>query len=122
MIKGQTFQYCWNRKHDTYVYGRQTSGGCTACHREQAWAKQGILNPDGTPFLHSDYDYALKIQNNTCFLCPTTRATLKKGLAPDHDHTTGHFRKLLCGPCNQALGHYEKMKPIAEAYLKASAP
>ena|SRR6266571_4530998 len=36
----------------------------------------------------------------------------------DHDHRTGLFRGWLCTSCNNALGQYEKIKELAERYLK----
>lgn len=51
-----------------------------------------------------EYEQLYTLQNGTCALC--RRATGKsKRLAVDHDHKTGQPRGLLCGPCNQLLGH-----------------
>ena len=38
-------------------------------------------------------------------------------LQPDHNHTTGKLRALLCMKCNIQLGVYEKNKAVFEAYL-----
>ncbi len=51
-----------------------------------------------------DYASLYAFQNGLCPLCQ--RATGKtKRLAVDHDHKTDDVRGLLCGPCNQMLGH-----------------
>jgi len=50
------------------------------------------------------YEELYAFQDGHCALC--LRATGKtKRLAVDHDHATGEVRGLLCGPCNQILGH-----------------
>jgi hypothetical protein len=51
-----------------------------------------------------DYDQMLVEQNDCCYICNAHKDDSKKGLSVDHDHETGKVRKLLCGPCNTALG------------------
>jgi hypothetical protein len=60
------------------------------------------------------YDLMVLEQGNMCACCGTT---FTKSAHVDHNHTTGQIRALLCGPCNTALGHYEKKKNLFETYL-----
>lgn len=48
-----------------------------------------------------------KMQDNKCALCGL--ASVKRGLALDHDHETGAIRGLLCFNCNKSLGWFEKI-------------
>lgn len=51
-----------------------------------------------------EYEALYAAQGGVCAGC--LRATGRtKRLAVDHDHKTGQPRGLLCGPCNQMLGH-----------------
>lgn len=43
-------------------------------------------------------------QGGSCYICQRATGKTKK-LAVDHDHKTGYVRGLLCGPCNNILGH-----------------
>lgn len=52
-----------------------------------------------------EYAEMYERQGGRCAIC--RRATGKvKRLAVDHSHRTGAVRGLLCGPCNQLLGHF----------------
>lgn len=44
-------------------------------------------------------------QNCRCAICGIPEKECDKALRIDHDHRTGKFRGLLCGPCNMALGN-----------------
>lgn len=50
----------------------------------------------------------LSEQGGTCFICRRPETKVLNGkitrLAVDHDHVTGHVRRLLCAACNAALG------------------
>ncbi len=49
-------------------------------------------------------------QDNRCALCPQELSFTKtRGLHIDHCHETGKVRGLLCGNCNMALGHLERV-------------
>lgn len=50
------------------------------------------------------YEALLDQQNGECFLCQKKET---RNLAVDHNHVTGKVRRLLCGPCNQALGLFK---------------
>lgn len=53
---------------------------------------------------HGDYQRLYDFQGGHCAICQ--RATGKSRRLPvDHDHKTGAVRGLLCGPCNDMLGH-----------------
>ena len=44
-------------------------------------------------------------QNYSCKICGIHESSEKhKRLHVDHNHSTGKYRGLLCGPCNRALG------------------
>lgn len=70
------------------------------------------------------YDRMLNEQGGICFLC----SCLPKEhqiLSVDHQHESGHVRKLLCENCNRALGYMERdmewtLKAIA--YLNSYPP
>jgi len=50
------------------------------------------------------YNQMLDSQQNCCAICNRHKSEFKKSLAVDHNHETGEVRKLLCGPCNKAIG------------------
>lgn len=50
------------------------------------------------------YLAAYEAQGGRCAICQTHESELTRRLSVDHDHATGKFRSLLCGPCNRALG------------------
>ncbi len=76
-------------------------------HRQRAkqWASVGIVNHDGTPFTHIDYDRLYQVQSGRCPGCLRHQSDIAKTLVPDHDHKTGFIRGLLCDPCNHTLGN-----------------
>lgn len=51
-----------------------------------------------------DYARLLAYQAGRCWICRRATGATKR-LAVDHDHKTEKVRGLLCGPCNQLLGH-----------------
>ena len=85
----------WARKNPQY-------------QRILSWRKQGI---DLTIWSWSAYLAMLDAQNARCPGCGRGLVAIKHA-APDgfevayvdHDHTTGHVRRLLCRGCNTALG------------------
>lgn len=46
------------------------------------------------------YERVYRHQGGVCALCQRSKGIVKK-LAADHDHETGLFYGLLCGPCNK---------------------
>lgn len=83
--------------------------------RRDRWKRQGI-DPDQAE--------ALLKQATKCEGCggiPKNTRTLR--LVPDHDHTTGLLRGVLCGNCNRALGLLQDSPTILRAlaqYLETS--
>lgn len=52
-----------------------------------------------------DYDKLFEQQKGVCAIC---NKGMSRGLDIDHNHITGQIRGLLCNPCNQQLGIFEK--------------
>lgn len=53
-----------------------------------------------------EYDMMLQEQGGVCAICGDDRVPAHyTGLVPDHDHSTGKVRGLLCNQCNLMLGH-----------------
>ena len=76
---------------------------------EKQWKSRGIVDMSYEKFLCE-----LDKQDYKCMVC-------NKGLTNpqvDHDHNTGKYRGILCVPCNNGLGVYEKKKDLFENYLK----
>lgn len=70
-----------------------------------------------------DYYRVLRQQGSVCAICGKegSASSVTTRMALDHDHMTGKFRALLCGPCNTGLGSFsdspERLKKAAE-YLE----
>ena len=75
---------------------------------EQSWLRYGIKNMTYELFLSE-----LEKQKGLCKIC---NKEMKKPQV-DHNHKTGEYRALLCVPCNNGLGVFEKNKIIFEKYL-----
>jgi hypothetical protein len=53
-----------------------------------------------------EYEEALRLQNNRCWLCGAELTQGKNGNAhADHNHKTGYRRAILCLRCNITEGH-----------------
>lgn len=68
---------------------------------------------------HEQVEEMKRLQEHKCYICacPETEAG-SKGLVVDHNHTTGQVRKLLCGPCNTALGLLREDTGIFTSLIK----
>ena len=75
----------------------------------------------------AEYSRLLTLQENNCAICkrPETRADYRtgrvRGLAVDHDHTTGAVRELLCSGCNLGIGNFQENHDLlikAAEYIK----
>ncbi len=55
-------------------------------------------------------------QEGKCAICQQAPQKLRLGV--DHNHSSGKVRGLLCGPCNLALGHFEKNQEQFNLYLR----
>ena len=85
-------------------------------HKEET-AKRAKIYCEATREKKRDYDrfkctgvtgeqYRSKLeeQGYSCAICGRSQEEFTKALHADHDHETGIFRGVLCGPCNKALG------------------
>jgi hypothetical protein len=79
---------------------------------EKQWKQRGIIDMTYVKYLDE-----LRKQNGKCLICG------RKMTSPqvDHDHKTGKYRGILCIPCNNGLGVYEKKKDLFENYLNEVA-
>lgn len=55
----------------------------------------------------AQYLEILYSQNQCCAICEKHQSNFKIRFSVDHDHKTGKWRGLLCGPCNRHLGFIE---------------
>lgn len=81
--------------------------------RELAWAKQGIVEADGTPLRWETYEAVLAFQGGRCPICERVFFLHeRRNACADHDHETNVFRGILCGGklgCNlRHVGAYER--------------
>lgn len=75
---------------------------------ENQWRSRGIIDMTYIKYLEE-----LKNQDNKCKIC---ECVMDKPQV-DHNHATGKYRGILCIPCNNGLGVYEKKKHLFEKYL-----
>lgn len=69
-----------------------------------------------------DVEAALDRQGGVCAICGGGPTGNHGRLVIDHNHATGRVRALLCGLCNQGLGHFRDRPDLlqrAAAYLRA---
>lgn len=76
---------------------------------EKQWSKRGIID-----ITYEKYLLDLQTQNGKCAICNIIMTKPQT----DHNHITGKYRALLCVPCNNGLGVYEKKKELFEEYLR----
>ncbi len=105
--KSKTCRSCASRKNKA----RKPPGS----HREIVLKRHGLTL--------EDFERMSITQGGKCAICGTTTPGGNgKHLAVDHDHITGEVRALLCGHCNQGLGHFKDNPNRLEAaarYLRA---
>jgi hypothetical protein len=75
---------------------------------EKQWKSRGIIDMTYEKFLSE-----LEQQEHKCLICEKQMNNPQV----DHDHVTGLFRGILCVPCNNGLGIYERQKDVFENYL-----
>lgn len=81
---------------------------CTTHHRLAVKARKArahelmVLKTYGLE--PGEYQKILTFQGGKCWICRRATGATKR-LAVDHDHKTDKVRGILCGPCNQLLGH-----------------
>jgi len=97
----------WKEKYDPVKAAEYREKNRTNFSEKQ-WMKRGIVNMTYDRFLQE-----LEKQNNECKICKKTLTNPQV----DHDHQTGEYRGILCVPCNNGLGIYEKKKELFEKYL-----
>lgn len=94
---------CYNKRHRALAVKR---GGDVGGHFK---SRYGITL--------DDYHVMLKEQNYCCAVCNKHVDTMRRRLSVDHDHKTGKVRKLLCDPCNTALGLLYENEEILTSML-----
>ena len=68
---------------------------------------------------HTDYEYILRKQNNTCAICNLEQnSSITKHMFVDHNHKTGKIRGLLCSKCNFGLGNFKDDIELLENAIK----
>jgi Recombination endonuclease VII len=80
-------------------------------YRESLTAEQRYISNRNTKLkqayglTHEQVEEMKRLQDYKCYVCNKQESEAgTKGLVVDHNHTTGQIRKMLCGPCNTALG------------------
>jgi hypothetical protein len=95
----------WIKKGNNREKGRKATARWQEKHREHTRAYARIRA--GIPAFGGESRFGL---------CPICRK--ERTLVPDHNHNTGSVRDWICGPCNRALGFYEKWKKQFAKYLR----
>jgi hypothetical protein len=147
-IRSKTCRNCGETKPVSEFYSRRpaSTGGkdyagslagisadCKVCHRAYAAARRKRLGSVHAKYM-KDFDlrrkYGIGIdqfnkmfaqQDGRCAICGRHQTEFVKGLAVDHDHSSGAVRSLLCPNCNHGLGCFKEdgvLLKKAIAYLE----
>jgi len=104
------------RGHDTFICGRNKSGGCRDCKREDQkknndknrgtgkYRGSDLRNKYGITL--EDYNRIFNEQNGKCAICLLPQSKMKRRLCVDHDHKRNKVRGLLCYNCNTGIGRF----------------
>jgi len=101
----------WKEKYDPVKASEYRSKNKHILSEKQ-WKSRGIIDMTYDKFLTE-----LDKQEYKCLICNKEMNNPQV----DHDHNTGKYRGILCVPCNNGLGVYEKKKDLFEKYLKEIA-
>jgi hypothetical protein len=109
---------CGEVKPPSEFYGDKPSRRCKECEKayqrdryhngvgkRQSWANY-IKRTHG--ITADEYEDMFDEQDGKCLICGRTEEEAYpdgRRHAVDHDHETGRIRGILCGNCNQAIGH-----------------
>lgn len=66
----------------------------------------------------SQYDTILKQQKGKCAICGNKKHPKGRKFAVDHNHDTGEVRGILCGNCNQGIGHLKDDVKLLKRAIK----
>jgi hypothetical protein len=80
-----------------YTHDRAINKARSEAAHDRAVQRAYGLPPGG-------YARLLAAQGGVCFICRRANGKTKR-LAVDHNHKDDKVRGILCGPCNQLLGH-----------------
>ena len=112
------------------------SGNCKSCDKQYANQRRQKLGSKHALYmkdldLRRKYGFGIErfnemfaAQNGCCAICGRHQTEFVKGLAVDHDYSTGAIRQLLCPNCNVGLGAFrDDVVLIAKAikYLETHA-
>ncbi len=128
--------------HDTSVVGREKSGKCKQCGREQkamwtknhpnivkqrweSWIAKNKVHVEDSKLKrlyglsYKDRQLFLFRQHNRCAICNThLNFVYRAKLDVDHNHKTGKVRGLLCSSCNNILGRCKDNVHILKMAVK----
>lgn len=103
---------CFNKKKRDYYHKHHSNS--TFKKKKQNTHLTGHLRRN-YGITREDYDAMVESQNGTCYVCHQDNG--ERRLHVDHNHTTGEVRKLLCSPCNTALGMSKENKNILQKLI-----
>lgn len=93
---------------------------CATCWRAEKTRRAASAHERASQGVYGmapgEYGAVWEAQGRRCALCRLATGRRKR-LARDHDHETGQFRGILCGPCNKDVMGRAELTGDAVAYF-----